>query len=194
MLHMKSITTSLQGTSQTIFSAYQEVSTVIKTLEKVRTEIDTKHEIWYNERLELIKSVENPIENCPRVASKETHRPNAPSETPSQYYKFNITIPALDDVLSEMNTRFSITQIKAANAFYVIPQVMRKAIRDQDNWKDKVENLMKSYLHDDTPDLGSLKAELELWETKWGNVTEEKSVQDLINTTEKSIYPNILIS
>lgn len=43
--------------------------------------------------------------SVPRTASKQRNRANAPSSSPEEYYRRNLILPFLDDIISEMNAR-----------------------------------------------------------------------------------------
>ena len=42
----------------------------------------------------------------PRIAGRQTHRANAPADTPFDYFLFNMCLPFLDHLLQGLNSRF----------------------------------------------------------------------------------------
>ena len=47
------------------------------------------------------------LPSLPRVCERQCHSSNVPAQTPSEYYRRNLSIPVLDHLLSELETRFS---------------------------------------------------------------------------------------
>ena len=46
-------------------------------------------------------------ESRPRTAGRQQHRGNAPSASTSEYFRRQLTIPALDHLISKVSDRFS---------------------------------------------------------------------------------------
>ena len=67
--------------------------------------VDSKHEDWY-ETLDIANSL-NVEEKMPRLAVYSKYSENNPSTCPSDYYKKVLTIPALDHMIKEFESRFT---------------------------------------------------------------------------------------
>lgn len=60
----------------------------------------------------------------PRLCARETYRSNVPSQTLKEYYRWTITIPLLDHMLSEMDCQFSSHQQTAVTDLYLISFIL----------------------------------------------------------------------
>ena len=87
--------------------AYNEVSFVQEVLESARKkDVDSFHDRIYAAALAIARKV-NVDQSLPRTTGRQQHRCNVPSSSPSEYYKRQLTIPALDYLTSEISERFS---------------------------------------------------------------------------------------
>ena len=78
-------------------------------------------------------------------------------------YRRTLTILFLDQLIVEMNARFSDTQSKALLGLSLVPAAMEK------DWKAKAQELAEFYC-DDLPDA----VELHCWQLKWDGHQGEK--------------------
>ena len=62
--------------------------------------------------------------SLPRRCGQQTHRSNIPGDSPSAYYKRTISIPLLDHLLSEFNSRFTAHQQAALRGMALIPSIL----------------------------------------------------------------------
>ena len=92
---------------------------------------------------------------------------NIPAEDSETYYRHTLTIPFLDQLVMEMNVRFSDTQRKAVLGLSLVPAAMDK------DWKAKAQELA-GFCCDDLPDADNLFVELHCWQLKWDGHQGEK--------------------
>ena len=71
-----------------------------------REDIDNVHARMYDRALRIASKV-NVQESVPRTTNRQQHRSNTPALTASEYYKRVVTIPAMDHLISEIDTRFN---------------------------------------------------------------------------------------
>ena len=118
----------------------------------------------YKEAISLGQSV-NVEEIAPRQASRQQHRQNAPSDSVTEYYKRNITIPILDHLISELDACFTDSSADHLVEFMqLLPsEVVKSAAPLQ---VGKFSSLLSCY-GDDLPSVRSLDVELDLWQNKW---------------------------
>ncbi|XP_042913321.2 52 kDa repressor of the inhibitor of the protein kinase-like [Parasteatoda tepidariorum] len=64
--------------------------------------------------------------NRPRVASRQVHRSNLPSENAEEFFRRSLFIPYLDSIISSLKDRFSSTQRKAFSLLQLHPNAMTK--------------------------------------------------------------------
>ncbi len=91
-----------------IARANQEVDNVKGTVRDLRSNVDTFHARVYDEAKKLAEVV-HVDESIPRLASRQQHRSNVSADNYPQYYCRNLTIPLLDHLITELNTRFDKT-------------------------------------------------------------------------------------
>ena len=107
---------------------------------------------------------------------RQTFRQNQPADTPKEYYRRSLTIPFLDNIITELNSRFTKEHRIHSNGFLVVPT----QVIDQPNWKDLTIKFEKAY-HADLPNCFALGSELDRWETFWKNeYVTRKSIPDNI--------------
>ena len=164
--YAKMLTVSLQLRAKDIAKAFNEATTVIKALEDIRKNVDATHMAWHEEAAQLGCKV-GVVPAVPRLCGRQRNRDNTPAEDCVAYYRRTLTIPFLDQVIMEMNSRFSDTQKKAVLGLSLVPTAM------EGNWKAKAEELAQFYF-DDLPDPDNLSAELHCWQLKWDEYQREK--------------------
>ena len=152
------LTKQLQSSTFDVVAANKEVSLLFVTLQRMRMEISQLHSEWYDEAEELASSV-NVEPSQPRVAQRQVNRANTPSDTISQYYERSITLPFLDHLTSQLQTRFSERNLNYLNGFFVFPT---KVVTISD-WKEKFMIYANEHL-DDLPEQRYLGTELRMWE------------------------------
>ena len=134
-----------------------EVSRLYVYLEKVRNEVDERHDLWFEEAKSLADSVGTLLE-MPRTTTKQQHRANTPADSISQYYRRIITIPFLDHLKSQIQTRFSENNLDILDASYGLP----RNVLVYPDWKTKFSSFLKMY-KDDLPQSRFIGTELEMW-------------------------------
>ena len=151
---LKGIAAKLQKRDLDIFEAFQRIDETIACLRGYRTNVVEFHSRCYVES-KLVAEEIGSVEEQPRTVQRQKHRANAPSESTEEFFKRNITIPFLDFLVSEMETRFSEQNRGAVvGIFSLIPKV---AVVKQSIIHDL------SYYKDDLPSISSLEAEVEHW-------------------------------
>ena len=60
--------------------------------------------MWFNKAVEMAARIE--VTPCvPRSVGHQTQRNNVPASNPEEYFKRAITIPFLDHIMQELNSR-----------------------------------------------------------------------------------------
>ena len=86
-----------------IVKAYNKIELIKGTLQD--TVRNGYNDTWFDQAAKLTETVVvSPLK--PRTCSRQTLRANAPSETPQDYYRINLTTPFIDHLFMELNTRF----------------------------------------------------------------------------------------
>ena len=182
------VTRSLQSSSIDILCALEEITSLKSLGQKLRNEVDSVHKEWYNMALDPAKAVD--VEEWkPRSCAKQINRDNVPFSDISEYYKRTVTVPLLDNFVTDVNTRFNTEAVTAYQGLSVLPaRVVRKEpIKSKSTWKEQFFNFAEFY-QDDLPHFISLNGELDLWENDWLNSKIE--IPNSISLTLKLVnYP-----
>ena len=134
------------------------VNTVRSQLNKMRQTIDTKHDVYYKNAVNVATENEIPIEK-PRICTMQVNRKNYNVESMSDNYEVSWTIPFLDKLIESMNDRFTPKNIAIYSGFHILPGVMLKSMQ----WREQFKHFLKHYLRTIT-NLDNINAELDLWE------------------------------
>ena len=101
----KGLSVNLQGRYVDVARAHREIESVKATIEGVRFNVSSFHDNIYSRAAQMAQSV-NVEESTPRISNRQQHRLNIQAEDCSSYYRLNLTVPLLDHLISELNTRF----------------------------------------------------------------------------------------
>ena len=88
---------------------------------------------------------------------------NVPAEELAEYYKRSITIPFLDHLLSQLQSRFSSDHQLVARGLSLVPAIMKESAS---TWKKHVMDLATFY-EGDLSSVDNINMEIVCWETKW---------------------------
>lgn len=125
------MTQLLQGKSIDVMDGIHLIDSLKNDVTKLRNSVDSFHETWYKEALELAQQVD--VEEWkPRTVGRQTTRANMPHNSISEYYKFTITIPLIDHLNSSLEARFHLDSVNVYKGLCIVPvkllSLMRKGI------------------------------------------------------------------
>ena len=164
--YAKVLSVSLQLHVKDIANAFDETSNVIEALEQIRKDVDATHLAWHEEAVQLSGKV-GVIPSVPCQCGRQCNRENMPAKDSVTYYRHTLTIPFLDQLVTEMNVWFSATQRKAVLGLSLVQAAMDK------DWKTKALELAEFY-RDDLSDANNLAVELHCRQLKWDGDQGEK--------------------
>ena len=189
----KGLSVKLQGRYVDVVRAHKDIEAVKSVVKGFRSEVDSFHDRYYQEALRLAALVDVE-ESAPRLAGRQQHRQNVPATSSAEYYRLNVTVPLLDHMISELDSRFNSESSSVVVDFIqLLPcAVYQKTASDRLTTAD-LDTLLKLY-EDDLPCARSLDVELELWRTKW----KDSELAEGLNTpmkalphVDKDYFPNI---
>jgi len=136
-------------------------------------------------------------ESTPRVTNRQQHRQNLPSDSSSEYFKRITTIPMLDHLISELDTRFNEPSSRFLSQFI---QLLPSEICKPHTTITHLDfNELLQFYDDDLPFSREFPAEFDLWKNYWCSErcitmaeklnTPEKALQN----ADKDIYPNVYV-
>ena len=102
----KAATLQLQTASLDAGKAREKVSLLFLTINDLRAEIEKTHDKFYEIAVDFA-SERNITPSKPRTTGRQVGQENVPAESTSNYFKRAITIPFLDQLLGEIQSRFS---------------------------------------------------------------------------------------
>ena len=191
--YLQALTTNLQLEAMDIVEAVQEISSVKQALHNARSNIDTHHNRWFRTVKQMCSDI-GVETSLPRRCGRQIHRNNTPAETPSVYYCRCVSIPLLDHLISEIESRFSTHQQTALLGFSLVPSVM--ASLTLEDTTAKISQLTDMYL-EDLPSGNSIEGELHCWWMKWQKELREHGQASLPKTLSQArrhattMFPNI---
>lgn len=105
----------------------------------------------------------------PRITNKQVNRNNITTSSPEEYYRISIYIPLLDDVLTDMNTRFNGRFFKNLYINEIIPsKIENKNVDELKELSLKIGDILVSFTDEISGVISSkLFSELEIWKCKW---------------------------
>ena len=104
--HLANITIKLQCRAQDILQAHEMVNDVQAMYDEGRRTVDAGFSMVYSQCIRLATEVGTTV-SMPRIAGRQRHCSNPPSETPEDYFKKTVAIPILNRVKSSLETQFS---------------------------------------------------------------------------------------
>ena len=164
-----------------------QVSEVKAEFQHVRDDINKFTEQCFNHACRMGEPVH--IEpSSPRVASRQRHRANNPASSPLDYYRRNLVIPVLDQVIGEFDARLSKLSSSAGQLMGLVPSV---------NCNREVNVGEVAELYDsDLPSPELLDQEADRWKRKFLAIEPESrptSCASAIKACDPRTFPNIFI-
>ncbi len=136
------------------------VQDCIKELKDLRSDIQNYSERIFQHSCRLAARSDASV-TVPRICQRQQHRMNQQSDSPEEYYKTTITIPFLDQLISDLSCRFDRHAKQAASLQGLLPTFITKSSSPSDI-KDAVE-----FYSEDLPNAGIVDEELYRWKHKW---------------------------
>ena len=174
------LTKQLQSNNLDAVSAVEKITLLFTMLKRVRNDIDEMHNPRFSEAVQIAQKIETPL-HVYRTIDFQMYRCNVPSDSPPEYYKRAISIPFLDHLANQIETRFPTKNIKLLFMSIAFPV---KEVSDS-QWQDKFSMFWSQYI-DDLPEPGHL------WEDYWlmYKGVPPNSLSTLLLVTDKMIFPN----
>ncbi len=122
----------------------------------LRDNVDDHHRDWFRDVEKMCREDETEP-SIHRQCSKQYNHANTPVQTACEYYKCFLTIPSLDHVLSQLNSRFA---NHAIQRLCLVPEAL--AFLTPDEAQEKLTSLINLHKNN-LPSLGSMKSEAHCW-------------------------------
>eukprot|EP00112_Aurelia_sp_Birch-Aquarium-sp1_P020218 Seg5161.1 transcript_id=Seg5161.1/GoldUCD/mRNA.D3Y31 product="52 kDa repressor of the inhibitor of the protein kinase" protein_id=Seg5161.1/GoldUCD/D3Y31 len=180
------LTKQLQSPKIDVVACQNEVNLLCTMLQRNRNEISELHQEWFEEAVEIAEKV-GTTPSKPRTARSQQHRYNTPSDSPSEYYRRVISVPFLDHLITQIESRFTDENLKLLYVSYGLPTNVLKT-----NWIENFSVFLSMYT-DDLPEPRYLQTELRTWESKWDTASgaTPETLADLLPRIDKITFPNL---
>ena len=170
--------------------AKEEIVLLKSALRAMQTDLNTRHHALYEEAVTLARRV-SVQPSTPRIIQRQVYRNNAPSPTPEDYYRINLTTDFLNHTLTQLDSRFQDDVFVCYKVFSVVPSIL---LATNPIWKDNVNEFSDHY-RQDIPNYPGLPVELLLWERMWkekkdGREEIPDSIGATLEQTDKDAYVN----
>ena len=187
------ITTSLQTKGIDLANATQQIQLVIRVLEDVRSKVESFHHEWFESACNKAHNINVDVKK-PRICGRQTNRQNAIGSTVSglseiqlveEHFRINVTIPFLDNVVMQLQNRFTEGQESVFKGLLLVPSYAVTC----SNWEEKVKPFFQFY-SDEMPSASTIDAELGMWKQLWNEKWKEKLVliqRQHLDTTGKEM-------
>jgi len=158
--YTKQLSILLQGASQDILTAYEEIHCVRDALEGDRRDVDAVFEGQFKEMEKMARVAGLDTLAIPRICGRQTQRQNVPAESPLIYYRRAVFVPLLDHLIEELGSRFSVMAQRAVQVLCLLPHNLSTMT------PAKAQSLMEVY-ENDLPSPQTFHQELKMWTSKW---------------------------
>ena len=99
------VTVLLQSKSNDICDGIHLIKSMKSMVNQVRKNVDHYHKKWYKQVLNVSKQI-GLDEKMPRICPRQTNRSNHNVSNVCDYFKVSVTIPLLDYLCLELDSRF----------------------------------------------------------------------------------------
>ena len=110
----------LQSVSLDAGKAREKVAFLFLTINELRSDVDKVHEVYYEMPVQQAEGGEvKPFKE--RTSDRLMHRNNIPADSTAEYFKRAVTIPFLDQLVGQIQSRFSEGNVDAFDVMYALP-------------------------------------------------------------------------
>ena len=102
---IKPLTVKLQKKNIDIFTASKLIGEHVDRIKEIRREVEPEFNSCFEDEKQIAEELDIAVKT-PRVCSKQQHTENMSTNNPGDYYRSVVTIPSLDFLLNELDTRF----------------------------------------------------------------------------------------
>ena len=173
-----------------VIKAANQVKHAITALEEVRNDVDNFHHNLFLKITTMAQAVGTETARL-RICGRQQHSANAPADDAETYYRMNLTIPVIDQLLMCLQDRFGAPQLLITNALHLVPAVIKVAPRVQ--VIDSVQAFAAEF-KDDLPIPQNFQAELHCCLTRWegeANCDVPKDAATSLKAADNAFFPNI---
>ena len=160
--YVKSLASKLQQRDMDIYLALKMIDEVISNIHALRSNIDETFDVWYKQAQILADTIGS-VDETPRRTKAQRFRANVPAaESPQEYYNRSVLIPFIDELLQQLNDRFSMDYRYVIQClFSIIPSLIVDNAIIQGIAADLTQ------FEEEIPSPKSILSELQQWKLYW---------------------------
>ena len=141
----KGLTVKMQGTSSDILGVFSDIKDVVKTLSSVHQKVEENHAKWFQKACQIAEKLDITVQK-PRTCQVQRNRANNPAETVEDHYRRNLTIPLVDHLINELETRFgSGDQETTVQCLFAVSSML---LASKETWRTSFDRF--STFHEDS--------------------------------------------
>lgn len=171
------------GNPADILCEVEKIPSIIETLQKMLENVNTIHSTWFEQAFQLATKVA-PEQVC---FSEEANN----CESPEIYYRENLSIPLLQNLIDEMKYCFSDSHLKALSVLSLLPSCNPQPVLSESTDKPF------SFYLTDLPELESAEQEINRWASVWRekyqDVAPPTSVTEALVHPESKSHPTVTL-
>ena len=182
------MTLQLQSVSLDAGKAREKVALLFLTINELRSDVDKVHEVYYDMTVELAEGGGvKPFKK--RTGDRQMHRNNVPANSTPEYFKRAVTIPFLDQLVGQIQSRFSEGNLDAFDVMYALPSY----VTTEPEWAEHFSRFLQKY-KDDLPEPDLLEMELRMWKLFCMHSKDPlpDSIEELLPLIDRHTFPNVL--
>ena len=148
--------------------------------------VDSSFAPIYTQSVRMAEKV-GTVPGMPRITSRQQHRCSAEASSPREYFKRNVAIPVLDDIMC-IDQQFSPSAVIAASLLGLVPSVL--CLKDVE-----LEAAVGKY-NADLPSPELFEMELKRWKSRYMSMPSDlrpASPAEAIKECDCVLFPNISV-
>ena len=141
------------------------ITSLINRVKAIRQNVNEFHDNCFNKILRMAYRLNIPISK-PRTNKRQVYRDNHPAASVSDYYRVSLTIPLLDTLEQELQSRFYGESLACYSGIYLIPSKivsMENSIRFKGKSLTELCEPLLNFYKRDLPNPEMARVELDLW-------------------------------
>ncbi len=154
---IRPIAECLQGRLQEVYFGFKKVDEITQCYKQIRENLDAEHNRMYCKAKKLATDIGSE-EAMPRIIRGRQTRPNPDVSSPCDYWRVTVSIPFVDSILSELESRFATDK----RAHFELCALIPKVIKEKDDLEETVEVLTSKWKHL-IPTEDNFESELTRW-------------------------------
>ncbi|XP_062501846.1 uncharacterized protein LOC134178950 [Corticium candelabrum] len=183
---IRPIAECLQARLQELYFGFKKVDEVVQFYKRIRNDVDVEHNRIYAKAKKLAADIVSD-EAMPHIIKGKQTRANPTVLLSCDYWRVTLTIPFLDSILSELESRFASDKRAHFELYVLVPEVITK----NESLEETVGILTSKWGHL-MPTEDNFESELIRWRQHCHGIAETKSITQLLSEdADPLFFPNV---